>query len=166
MELSEKKLDIFRIVFLVLLLVSVGLNVYLLTKENEYKTVEKVRVRVERDTIRDTVSKVISEKVLCLRTDTFRVVDSVKGDTVTVQVPIPITQKVYADDSTYRAWISGYRQNLDSIEVYRKNVYTDREIIKYRRQRFAVGPYVGVGFDGKEVRPNVGIGISYNLFGF
>lgn len=78
-----------------------------------------------------------------------------------VEVVIPITQKVY-EDSLYRAWVSGYDVNLDSIKV---NVRT-REIkipvpVPAKRKRWGIGLQAGYGY------PNgwyVGVGMSCNLF--
>ncbi len=82
-------------------------------------------VRVERDTLifHDTnfVDKPYPVYITEVRTDTVRLalVDSshtlVVRDSATVEVPI--TRKVY-EDSTYRAVISGFRANLDSLWVY------------------------------------------------
>ena len=82
-------------------------------------------VGVERDTliVRDTdfIDRPYPVYVARTRTDTVRLalVDSshttVIEDSATVEVPI--SRKVY-EDSTYRAVISGFRANLDSLWVY------------------------------------------------
>ena len=82
-----------------------------------------------------------------------------------VAVEIPITQKVY-EDSTYKAWVSGFHANLDSINVYQStNTITITKTIKDKK-RFGVGIGVGVGTDGKGITPYIGIGIHYDLIGF
>lgn len=78
-----------------------------------------------RDTLtfRDTlfIDRPVPVYVSQIRTDTVRLalVDSshttLTRDSATVAVPI--TRKVY-EDSTYRAVISGYKPNLDSLWVY------------------------------------------------
>ena len=165
---NNKSERIIQICVGIILLLSVGLNVYLLTRENQYSVVEKVRTEIVRDTLHDTIPEVRYKKVIALRHDTLCIVDSIPGDTVHVVAEVPVTQKEYSDDSTYRAWVSGYSPNLDSINVYRKNVYITKEITKTKKQNFVVGPYVGYGYDfgSKKGSPTVGIGVTYKLFGF
>lgn len=87
--------------------------------------------------------------------DTVCRVDSVK-------VAIPITQNVY-EDSTYRAYVSGYRPSLDSIFLYpRTQVVTIRE--KPRRWNIGVG--AGYGLTPRGFQPFVGISVSYTLWSF
>lgn len=89
-----------------------------------------------------------------------------KGDTClapvdSVEVVIPITQKIY-EDSLYRAWVSGYDVKLDSIEFYSRT----REIripvlFPAKRKRWGLGLQAGYSY------PNglyVGVGVSYNLW--
>lgn len=168
MEDKYKFVKITHIVVVLLLLVSVGLNIYLLIKENQYKIIEKVKTEIVRDTVRDTIPEIRYEKVLYLKRDTLSLCDTIPGDTVHVVVEVPISQKTYSDDSTYTAWVSGYKQRLDSISVYRKSVYFTKEVTKIKKQKFIVGPYVGYGYDFgyKKAGPNIGIGLTYKLFGF
>jgi hypothetical protein len=157
-----------QIIVAVLFLVSFGLNVYLLTRENQYSVVEKVVVKEVRDTIHDTIPEVRYEKLVAMRHDTLRVVEKVPGDTTVVVAEVPVSQKEYSDDSTYTAWVSGYKANLDSIDVYRKTVFIDREVTKVKKQKFFVGPYVGYGYDfsSGKTGPTVGICVGYKMFGF
>ena len=90
---------------------------------------------------------------------------SVPEDSVTVQ--IPITQKVY-EDSTYTAYVSGYRASLDSL-VFKmpREVITIKE--KRKHKRWGVGFQVGYGLTLKgnpQFTPYIGVGVSYNLFSF
>ena len=105
---------------------------------------ETVRLRVT-DTVRVTVG------------DTVRVADS-------VEVAVPITQKVYAD-SLYRAYVSGYCPRLDSIFVYPRH-----EVITITRQakprRWGIGVQAGYGVGRGGTGPYIGIGVSYNLWNF
>jgi len=81
-----------------------------------------------------------------------------------VEVVIPITQKVY-EDSTYRAYVSGYHPALDSIDIFRRN-----EVVYIRSptkpKRWGIGIQVGYGITPKRAEQYIGIGISYNLFSF
>ena len=78
-------------------------------------------------------------------------------------VTIPITQKEYVD-STYRAWVSGYMANLDSIEVYRRNVYTTRTItVQKKAPRLSVGLTGGYFVTPKGLQPGLGVGLTWRL---
>lgn len=105
---------------------------------------ETVRLRVA-DTVRVTVS------------DTVRVADS-------VEVIVPITQKVYAD-SLYRAYVSGYRPRLDSIFVYPTTRYVT-VTRQAKPRRWGIGLQAGYGVGRGGTGPYVGIGVSYNLYDF
>lgn len=80
-----------------------------------------------------------------------------------VEVELPITQKVYGD-STYKAWVSGYRPSLDSIEVYRKTVTIERTLVQ-KPKRWSIGVTGGYGYGLLHGRPDVfvGVGVSYRL---
>ena len=129
-----------------------------------------------RDTLtfRDTVVvyRPVPVYVTQIRTDTVRLalVDqshtTLTRDSATVAVPI--TRKVY-EDSTYRAVISGYKPNLDSLWV--RN--TIREIYVVRTQKTApkrwgfdvtLGPSVLVTPKG-DLKGGMGItgGLSYRF---
>ena len=157
-----------QIILLILLAISVALNIWLLVKENEYKVKEKVVIREVRDTIRDTVPQLKNQIVIKHIQDTLLLIDTVPGDTVHAVVDIPITQKEYANDSLYHVWVSGYRVNMDSINIFGKTVYIDRTITQTKKQRFVVGPQVGYSYDfaNKKFGPTIGVGITYNLIGF
>ena len=89
--------------------------------------------------------------------------ESVPKDSVSVQ--IPITQKVYRD-SSYTAYVSGYRPSLDSITVYAP-VRTIR--IREKPKRWSVGVQVGYGVTvtkQPQFAPYIGVGVSYNLWNF
>lgn len=137
---------------------------------------EERRATVIRDTVRvtivDTVRIVypVVRDSLVVRYVTERLPvkrDSVQiGCTDSVDVEIPITQKRYAD-STYTAWVSGYRPSLDSIHIYpRHEVVTITNTIRQKPKRWNVGLNVGYGLTPKGLQPYVGVGVSYNLFSF
>lgn len=79
-----------------------------------------------------------------------------------VEVAVPMETKIYTDDSTYRAVISGAWVSLDDIEVYRR-----RETVTITkppdRRRWSIGPAVGFGWDGTRFRPYVGVTFGYSL---
>ena len=87
-------------------------------------------------------------------------------------IELPKVQRVYSDDSTYRAWVSGYEPRLDSIEVYRKTIKETVTIQlpaeKKKRtfwQRFNIGIQAGygLGLDDKKAHPYVGCGVGFNF---
>lgn len=92
------------------------------------------------------------------------------GEKVTpdsAEVIVPITQTVY-EDSTYTAYVSGYRASLDSL-IFRmpREVITIKEYQKPKR--WGIGIHAGYGMTIKgtpQFEPYIGIGISYNLFSF
>lgn len=75
-----------------------------------------------------------------------------------VQVELPITQKVY-EDSIYRAYISGYSPNLDSIIIIPPTIV--------KKRRWNIGLQIGYGMTIERhpnFAPYVGIGLTYSLF--
>ena len=71
---------------------------------------------------------------------------------------IPITQKEYQTEQ-YRAWVSGYHPNLDSIETYiPTNIIYVHE--KVKAKRWGIGAQIGYSPKGY----HIGIGINYSLF--
>ena len=94
------------------------------------------------------------------------------GEKVTpdsAEVIVPITQTVY-EDSTYTAYVSGYRASLDSL-IFRmpREVTTITNTHYQKPKRWSVGIQVGYGMTLKgtpQFAPYVGIGVSYNLFSF
>ena len=95
----------------------------------------------------------------------FIVLTDVKVDTVKELIYLPREYMVYKD-TNYRAVVSGVQPRLDSIEVYQRNtVQTVTKLMKVPdKKRWGFGVNVGAGFDGKEVRPFVGLGVQYNIF--
>ena len=88
------------------------------------------------------------------------------------EVEIPITQKVY-EDSLYRAYVSGYRPNLDSLIIFPRHdittVTNGYTYPKSRQKRWGIGIHVGYGMTMSrtpQFTPYIGFGISYNLITF
>lgn len=105
----------------------------------------------------ETVRLCVTDTVRVTVGDTMRVADS-------VEVIVPITQKVYAD-SLYRAYVSGYRPRLDSIFIYPRTRYVT-VTRQAKPQRWGIGVQAGYGVGRGGTGPYVGIGVSYNLFTF
>lgn len=119
----------------------------------------------------DKLPKVISTKPLYLyryirpkqsSSNTLKLKNEVLGKTEqpldTVQ--IPISQNVY-QGTNYTAYVSGFHQQLDSIEV-RERVITNT-IIK-KRSRWNVGISAGYACTPKGLSPYIGVGVTWNIF--
>lgn len=82
------------------------------------------------------------------------------------EVVIPITQKRYSD-TTYMAWVSGFRPALDSIHVYpRREVVTITNTVRDKSKRWGVGFHAGYGFTPHGLQPYIGVGLNYSILDF
>ena len=139
---------------------------------NEYKNSRHPNVEVQVDTciIHDTifVDKPILQKVAV--TDTLRL-PVLTRDTLmlhdTVLVHLPIEQRQYGDPR-YTAWVSGYRPQLDSIQIYQRTEYITKEITPIQKpKRWGIGLQAGYGVslhNGQiQPAPYIGLGLSYSL---
>ena len=124
---------------------------------------------IQTDTlrIRDTllVEKPVPVEVRVVDTMLVAVADTVTvGDTV--YLSLPRETKLYGD-STYTAQVSGYRPELDWVEVYPQTEVVTRTIFVDSRKRWGIGLQAGYGAyaAGGQVRlaPYLGIGISYDI---
>lgn len=150
----------------VLLCISVVLNIVLYIEHGKIKS-EKV-CDTTKVTVVDSVKKSFPVPV-----DSFVVRYITKSlpvarDSATkqlgndsVKVQIPISQKVY-EDTLYRAYISGYEPNLDSITIKQKTTYITHTI-RDKESRFRIGLQAGYGLTPKGMMPYVGVGLSYIL---
>lgn len=124
-----------------------------------------VRIVVVRDTVTDTVRSIrpVPVKTVIARHDTL-LLPVIETRTDSVLVSLPVERKTYSDDSTYTAVVSGINPYLDSIEVYRRNVYETRTITHYTKpSRLSIGLQGGYGYGRNGFSPYIGVGISYNL---
>lgn len=156
----------FIILFLFNLVNGVG------TVTNEYKESKHPHVEVQTDTciIHDTifVDKPIVQKVAVI--DTLRL-PVPATDTLmlhdTVLIHLPIEQRQYGDPR-YTAWVSGYRPQLDSIQIYQQTEYITKEIkTSPKPKRWGISVQAGYGVtlsDGRiQPAPYIGVGLSYSL---
>lgn len=132
------------------------------------KVIEKIKVEyvIKHDTI--TIEKPVP--IVEYKYKTIK--DTILVNNVPTIADIPIERKIYQDDN-YRAVVSGYKPNLDTLNIYRKDslIYTtiEREITKYRNDysRNAIGVNIGASTiinNGKiEVVPAVSIGWNINF---
>lgn len=96
---------------------------------------------VFRDTIRESypveVSRETIDTMYVTLTDTIRIKEI-------LYLPLPLDKKIYASDEYY-AEISGYKPNLDYIEVFPKTTIITEKIAP-ERKRNAIGIGVDVGY--------------------
>lgn len=87
-----------------------------------------------------------------------RSISTTKRDTIrdSVLVYVPIIKKEYQTDQ-YKAWISGYEAQLDSIEVYNKTITVTK------KKRWGVGIQGGIGMTPKGIQPYIGFGVNFNF---
>lgn len=135
-------------------------------------------VEVVRDTVEVVrVDTIVVEKPVAVY---HRIVDTMRVpvrvfDTITVRdsvfIELPREQAFY-QDGTYRAWVSGYRPALDSIEVYQKTkTVTITERIVEESGRWGIGVSAGYAVSVSQERqmqfsPYIGIGVTYNFATF
>lgn len=118
------------------------------------KTVVLTRI----DTIRITTPEIIVVKAKEPMTERL----AVANDTCdSVEVVVPIEQKVYNDEN-YRAYVSGFKARLDSIDIfqYTTTITNHREA---KRSRFSIGISAGYGITPKGPQPYIGVGVTFQL---
>lgn len=132
-------------------------------------------VEIKKDTIPVFIDTPIPRDSTVLRYETIKVpvYDTIQApiaDTLgydSIAIEIPITQKMY-EDSTYQAWVSGYKPMLDSIRIFQPvttitHTVTNTEV-RYKTKRWGVGVQAGIGVTPTKVEPYIGIGVTYNIF--
>lgn len=119
----------------------------------ETRTETKVNTVVKVDTL--LISPPMAPLLVFRLTDTMRI-----GDTVVHR------EQAYYEDSLYRAWVSGYRPKLDSLQIFPKTVYHTvtndvYHTIASKKKRWGLGLQAGYGYSSGVY---AGVGISYSLF--
>lgn len=155
------------VIAILLIAFNLALHRIKVLKSNEGKIIRDTTIVVRYDTVKITKPTYISQKVvdtlLVPITDTLRHND-------TLYVPIPKTQRYYAKDSLYRAWVSGYKPNLDSIYVFPKTIYQNITNTVYKKNtRWGIGFSAGYGIglaNPVKTAPFVGISLNYNFIRF
>lgn len=99
--------------------------------------------------------------------DNFPITDTIIADSS--DVVIPITQKIYTDDSTYIAYVSGYQAALDSFMFLCNKEIITKPCPAPKERKWSVGVQVGYGITmttTPQFTPYIGVGLSYKLFNF
>jgi hypothetical protein len=114
---------------------------------------------VVRDTLRDTV--LIPVERLTVRVDTVWLTSP--GDTVRLEVEVPIERRVYAT-ADYRAVIEGFRPELVDMSVFRATTRITRETLLHPTpRRWSAGVQAGYGITPRGPVPYIGVGIQYTV---
>lgn len=85
-------------------------------------------------------------------------------DTIHVGDTVVRREQVIYQDSSYKAWVSGFRPRLDKLELYPRTIthtVTNDIYHNSKRKRWGIGVQAGYGY------PNgwyIGVGVSYNLW--
>lgn len=166
------------VILIILLLASVVANVALWNRAGPGGVVEKVITTYDTIPYRQPVPvdsvvlRYVTEKLPAADQPgkPIATVESVVDSAIcqatkdSVEVVIPITQKIY-EDSTFRAYVSGFHPALDSIQIFqRKETVYNRSPTK--NKRWGIGIQAGLGLTPNRVQPYIGIGISYNIITF
>ena len=155
------------VIIILIIAFNIALNRIKVLKSNEGKVIRDTTIVVKLDTIKIIKPIYVSQKVvdtlLVPITDTLRQND-------TLYVPVPKTQRYYAKDSLYRAWVSGYRPTLDSIQVFPKTVYKTITNTVYRKpNKWGIGISAGYGLNlSNPIKPApfIGVSLNYNFIRF
>lgn len=147
-------------ILILLLIASIAVNVFVLTRKPKMDVKHDTTEVVKWDTMHDSVPDIRYEKI----TKYVPVPDSILiTDTITNEKILPIVQRIYSDDSTYTAYVSGAKidsfPRLDSIDVYRKTIERTitNTIYKKKHWRLGIGAVGGVSvITGK---PDVTVGV-------
>ena len=118
------------------------------------KTTSDTVTLAEFDTIYVPKPILIKEVIV----DTFLIKDSINNAYI-----IPKTQRYYKD-SLYEAWVSGYRPNLDSLNIFRKTITnTITNTVTRTIYPKTTDWYLNVGSDyiKGQFAPNVGLAVKF-----
>ena len=120
------------------------------------------------DTIRITEPVLVKEEVVRYDTIFFPIVDELESNgelsnglsNDSANVIIPITERTY-EDSTYRAVVRGFKPELVSLDLYRKEVYYPITIEKMVKPKIVVsaGVYGGFGAKGADYGFGISVGV-------
>lgn len=118
------------------------------------KTTSDTVTIVKLDTVKAKIPIFIKEVIV----DTFLIKDSLNNDYI-----IPKTQRYYKSND-YEAWVSGYRPNLDSLNIFRKIVTnTITNTVTKEIYPKTTDLYLNVGSDyiKGQFAPNVGLAVKF-----
>lgn len=113
---------------------------------------------VKTDTIRITKVREVEKKII--DTILVQVKDTIiLNDTTFIQ--LPREQKIYEAEN-YKAWVSGYRPKLDSLNIYQKTII--KEVTNTIEKNWGLGVMGGYGITKDGLSPFIGVGVYYKIF--
>lgn len=132
---------------------------------------------VKRDTVKVEVPAPVSKGVVKTEIVKPRKTDDVvesntevptyENDAPTItqsgEVEIPIERKTYQGED-FKAVVEGWRPNLVSMEVYPKTTTITKTEVKLKKPVFSVTVGPGAGWDGKEIKPYLGVTAGLVIF--
>lgn len=164
-------LKIITLVFAVLLIFNIVNAVGYFVNERRNAHPGEMKVKVDTLFVYDTIfiEKPAFKKVEII--DTIRMPVPITDTLMlhdTVFVNLPIEQRQYSDPR-YTAWVSGYRPQLDSIQIYQTTEYITKEIKTVTKpKRWGIGLQAGYGVSLHKGQvfpaPYIGVGLSYSIF--
>ena len=130
-------------------------NVIYITKTD---TIVKIDTIIKEKPVPDTVyiDRIITDTVY-------------STDSVLVEVLLPMETKVYTDDSTYSAQISGYKSSLDWVKTFAPTTEIIKEKVIYKdksKVNVSLSTGYGYGLVHKQSDMFVGVTVSVPIFGF
>ncbi|MBO7593951.1 MAG: hypothetical protein J6T12_03195 [Salinivirgaceae bacterium] len=170
--METEKRDIRLQLFFMLVVLTIGLAGGYKMAKNHFRE----NTKMVTDTLIvehwDTVKIVEPHEVVryVQRYDTIRLTDEPRiVITIDSTAIVPIEQAVYSDsteNAQYTAYVSGFRAELDSIQINCKNTETViTNTIEIKPRRFGVGLQLGVGVSPQGVAaPYFGVGVHYRLW--
>lgn len=140
-------------------------NVYNLGKKSV-----KISEVVKTDTITKVDTVIVEKPIPDTIYLTKIVTDTVYStDSVLVEVQLPVETKVYTDDSTYSAQISGYKSSLDWVKTFAPTTEIIKEKVVYKdksKVNVSLSTGYGYGLLHKQNDVFVGVTVSVPIFGF
>lgn len=119
-------------------------------------------VLVEKPILKDSiVLKYITPKLPVAKPDTVHITDTfLITKTDSVRVVVPISQKVYEGEE-YTAWVSGFQQSLDSINLRIPHIIDIRDNTPWIET--SVGLQLGVTYTQNGLTPYAGVGLQLGI---
>lgn len=173
---SDKKKTLYKVIIGVVLIILLIVFEFIFINRIKEQTKKEVLSTITREIVTDTISitdTIIKSKTKLLykdRVDTFIILQE---DTIVkeILVEIPIEHKQYidtlnTDSGSFNIDIiySGYKANIDNLNLSYKSIVTPREVDKNDwRQFIGLGLALGYGVDLKtpQFAPNVSIVLTY-----
>ena len=163
-------LKIITLVFGILLLFNIVNAIGYFVNEHKNAHSSEMKVKVDTLFVYDTifVEKPVIKKVETI--DTLLLPVSITDTLMlhdTVFVHLPIEQRQYSDPR-YTAWVSGYRPQLDSIQIYQRTEYITNKVKTVTKpKRWGIGLQAGYGVSLHNGQvfpaPYIGVGLSYSI---